>query len=68
MALSRFNCINCDALYEVKYVEDETVAVDHELACVRCGAPLQARQGRFVLKYLPLDSHSRRAVRRRRWR
>jgi hypothetical protein len=52
---SRFNCRNCGALYEVVSVEAETVAVDRELACLSCGAPLQARQGRFVQKYLLLE-------------
>jgi hypothetical protein len=52
---SRSNCPNCDAVYEVVRVEAEDVAVDRELACLSCGAPLQARQGRFVLKYFLLE-------------
>jgi predicted nucleic acid-binding Zn ribbon protein len=48
---SRFNCSNCGAAYEVVHVEAENVANDCELACLSCGAPLQSRQGRFVLKY-----------------
>jgi predicted RNA-binding Zn-ribbon protein involved in translation (DUF1610 family) len=51
---SCFNCPNCGALYEVVHVEAENVAIDRELACVSCGAPLQSRQGRFVLKYFLL--------------
>jgi hypothetical protein len=52
---SRFNCPNCGALYEVVRVEAENVAVDRELACLSCGAPFQARQGWFVLKYFLLE-------------
>jgi predicted RNA-binding Zn-ribbon protein involved in translation (DUF1610 family) len=56
---SRFNCPNCGALYEVVHVEAENVAIDRELACLSCDAPLQSRQGRFVLKYFLLGrSHS----------
>jgi predicted RNA-binding Zn-ribbon protein involved in translation (DUF1610 family) len=63
---SRFNCPNCGAVYEVVYVEAETVALNRELACLSCGAPLQARQGRFALKYFllerPFSVRPRRAV------
>jgi predicted RNA-binding Zn-ribbon protein involved in translation (DUF1610 family) len=52
---SRFNCPNCGAVYEVVHVEAENVAVDRELACLSCGAPLQAREGRFVVKYFLLE-------------
>lgn len=52
---SRFNCPNCGAVYEVVYVEAENVAIDRELACLSCGAPLQARQGGFALKYFLLE-------------
>jgi hypothetical protein len=50
-----FNCPNCDALYDLVRVEAESVKTDHELACLTCGAPLQGRDGRFVLKYLLLE-------------
>jgi ssDNA-binding Zn-finger/Zn-ribbon topoisomerase 1 len=63
---SRFQCPNCGALYELVCVEADTVSVDRGLTCLSCGAPLQARQGRFALKYFLLErSHSatpRRAV------
>jgi hypothetical protein len=52
---SRFNCSNCGAVYEVVHVEAENVAIDRELACLSCSAPLQSRQGRFVLKYFLLQ-------------
>jgi transcription elongation factor Elf1 len=48
---SRFNCSDCGAVYEVVHVEAENVAIDRGLACLSCGASLQSRQGRFVLKY-----------------
>jgi hypothetical protein len=32
----------------------KTFAIDRELACLSCAAPLQSRQGRFVLKYFLL--------------
>jgi predicted RNA-binding Zn-ribbon protein involved in translation (DUF1610 family) len=51
---TRFNCSNCGAAYEVVHVKAENVAIDCELACLSCGAPLQSRQGRFVLKYFLL--------------
>ena len=52
---SRFNCLNCGAVYEVVYVEAEAVALNRELACLSCGASLQARQGQFALKYFLLE-------------
>lgn len=51
---SQFQCPNCDARYQVVRIEAETVTVDRELTCLRCGAPLQGREGRFVLKYFLL--------------
>jgi DNA-directed RNA polymerase subunit RPC12/RpoP len=47
---ARFNCANCGAPYEVVRVEAPTTA-DGEIACLSCGVPLEAREGRFVLKY-----------------
>jgi predicted RNA-binding Zn-ribbon protein involved in translation (DUF1610 family) len=66
MSSSRFNCPNCSAVYEVVSVEAENVAVDRELTCLSCGAPLQSRQGRFVLKYLLLTPRRSVGARRRR--
>ena len=66
MSSSRFNCPNCSALYEVVRIEAENVAVHRELACLSCGAPLQARQDRFVLKYLLLTPRRSVSARRRR--
>jgi transcription elongation factor Elf1 len=50
-----FNCPNCGALYDLVRVEAEPVMINHELACLLCGAPLQGREGRFVLKYFLLE-------------
>lgn len=52
---SRFQCTNCDAQYQVVRVEAAPVTVDREITCLSCGAPLQGREGRFVLKYFLLD-------------
>jgi len=54
--VSRFHCPHCSALYDLVRVESETVRADEELTCLACGTPLQARDGRYVLKYLLLDS------------
>lgn len=47
---ARFNCGNCGAPYEVVRVE-APVTADRVIACLSCGVPLEAREGRFVLKY-----------------
>jgi len=47
---ARFNCGNCGAQYKVVRVEAPTAA-DREIACLRCAEPLEAREGRFALKY-----------------
>ena len=53
-------------VYEVVYVEAEAAALNSELACLSCGALLQARQGRLALKYFllerPFSVRPRRAV------
>ena len=41
-------------------VEAGPETLDRELNCRACGAPLPARDGRFVLKYLLLQKPSRR--------
>jgi len=63
--LSRFNCPNCDALYNLVRVEVSPSA-DRELECLRCGGPLQSREGRFALKYLLIEPRrTERASRRK---
>lgn len=55
-----FKCPNCAALYQVIRVESgpETTA-DQEVACRACGAPLDAHDGEFVLKYFLLRTAGR---------
>lgn len=53
--VSRFNCPNCGALYDLVCVEAERVTTDRELACLTCGGSLQGREGRSVLKYFLLE-------------
>jgi len=43
----------CAARYKVVWVE--TPATDREITCLSCGAPLQGREGKFVLKWLRLQ-------------
>jgi len=50
----RFNCPNCDALYTVVQAEPDATSDNHDVACAVCGAPMRARDGRFVLKYFRL--------------
>jgi predicted RNA-binding Zn-ribbon protein involved in translation (DUF1610 family) len=54
--VSRFQCPNCGAPYQIVRVEADGVSVDRELTCLRCGAPLPGREGRFVLKYFLLEA------------
>jgi DNA-directed RNA polymerase subunit RPC12/RpoP len=48
---TRFNCANCGAEYEVVRVEAPLTAKEREIVCVKCGGPLNGRDGGFVLKY-----------------
>ena len=59
----RFNCPNCDALYDLVRTEAPPTA-DKEIVCLCCGGPLQSCEGSFVLKYL-LVRPARRARTRR---
>jgi len=63
--VTRFNCPNCDAIYDLVRTEAGSIATDRELVCLTCGAPLQSREGRFILKYLLLEPAHRHAGRRR---
>jgi transcription elongation factor Elf1 len=49
-----FNCPNCNALYQLVKVEAGRETADRQLTCRACGAPLQGREGKFVLKYFLL--------------
>jgi hypothetical protein len=59
-----FTCPNCKALYQLVKVEAGPETVDRQLACRACGAPLNGREGKFVLKYFML----RKAGRVQQWR
>jgi len=49
---ARFSCNHCGGRYKVVHVEMESVADDNpQIACVICGMPLQAYEGKFALKY-----------------
>jgi len=50
-----FDCPNCGAQYKLVRVETNETLPDQQLACRKCGGPLQGRQGRFVLKYFLVD-------------
>jgi predicted RNA-binding Zn-ribbon protein involved in translation (DUF1610 family) len=47
---SRFNCPNCGAEYKLVRAEAGPPP-DRQIVCRRCGAPLQGREGKFILKY-----------------
>jgi transcription initiation factor IIE alpha subunit len=47
---SSFQCPQCAAAYQVVRVEAEEAA-DRDITCPACGAPLQGRDGSFILKY-----------------
>ena len=54
MAFNTITCPNCNALCQVVKVEAGPETADQEIACGVCGAPLAARDGKFVLKYFLL--------------
>ena len=47
----QFNCPNCVASYHLIETEAGPETADLEIACVACGEPFPAREGRNVLKY-----------------
>ena len=61
---NRFNCAQCNALYQVVKVEAGPETVDHEITCRACSGPLTGRDGKFVLKYFLL----RKAARLQKWK
>ncbi|HLH94739.1 MAG TPA: hypothetical protein VKW08_06435 [Xanthobacteraceae bacterium] len=58
--VTRFECPQCKAGYKVVRVEAPPASVEQDIVCVRCGAPLQARDGNFVLKYFLMEGPGRR--------
>jgi transposase-like protein len=57
-ATASFQCPQCDAVYQVVRVEAE-VERDVDIHCPVCRAPLQGRDGRFILKYFLMGSPKR---------
>jgi predicted Zn finger-like uncharacterized protein len=51
VCIEPFKCPNCGALYRVVKTEAGPKAVAREIKCRACGAPLNGRDGQFVLKY-----------------
>ena len=49
--IGQFNCSHCDALYHLIGAEAGAEAVDPQLTCIACDAPLPAREGQVVFKY-----------------
>jgi predicted Zn finger-like uncharacterized protein len=64
-AETRFNCPNCGAHYKVVQVEAPALASMEEVTCINCGAALQARDGKFALKYFLVSSKTKRDRRKR---
>jgi transcription elongation factor Elf1 len=60
--ISTFNCPTCNALYHLIRVEAPVTITtsEREISCLKCGAPLQGRDGRFVLKYFFVDRSGKR--------
>jgi predicted Zn finger-like uncharacterized protein len=58
-----FNCPRCATAYKVVHAEAEDAAGDDAVPCLQCGAPLQGREGRFLLKYFLGVGRQRRAAR-----
>jgi hypothetical protein len=60
--ISTFNCPTCAALYHLIRVEAPVTIVtsEREITCLKCGAPLNGRDGRFVLKYFFVERSGKR--------
>ena len=56
-----YNCPNCNGLYHVVKVEVPPIMNEAQLTCLSCGGPLNAREGRFALKYFFIDRRSGKA-------
>jgi predicted Zn finger-like uncharacterized protein len=58
---TKFPCPHCDAQYKVVRIEVPP-SHDDPVACLSCGGPLHAREGKFALKYFRVDGSQRRPV------
>ncbi len=61
----RFSCPTCGAAYEVVRVEAVAKVPEGRLTCTKCGGPLHAREGRFILKYFLVGGSRRFPLRAR---
>ena len=62
-----FDSPNCGAEYQLVRMEAPSASADEQITCRKCGAPLNGREGRFILKYFLVgDGRKRRALGRRR--
>jgi predicted RNA-binding Zn-ribbon protein involved in translation (DUF1610 family) len=62
-----FACPTCGAEYKLVRVEAKAAPHEGQLICTSCGGPLNAREGRFALKYFGVGS-KRYPLRPRKWR
>jgi predicted RNA-binding Zn-ribbon protein involved in translation (DUF1610 family) len=63
---TEFNCPQCGALYKLIRVEAPPSSDERGIMCRNCGAPLQGREGRYILKYFMVNRPKQVAAPRRR--
>jgi len=49
--VTEFNCPNCAVSYKLVRVEVNVTSPYREITCLKCGGPLNGRDGRSILKY-----------------
>jgi transcription elongation factor Elf1 len=60
-----YACPTCEAEYKVVRVEAKATMREGRLICRKCGGPLHAREGRYVLKYFLVGGSQRHPLRGR---
>ena len=58
-------CPTCGAEYNVVRVEAKPAVQEGRLTCTKCGGPLNAREGRFMLEYFLVGGSRRHPLRPR---
>jgi predicted RNA-binding Zn-ribbon protein involved in translation (DUF1610 family) len=59
LPVTRFECPNCAAKYDVVRVEAPREPItDREITCLSCGGALHGREGLFLLKYFLIERPS----------
>jgi len=53
--ITKFDCPQCGTPYKIVRVESDTIGSDRKITCISCGAPLNGREGRLILKYFRTD-------------